>query len=688
MDMKEDRHPHNTAKRTFLATSLLLVARLSSIPLAGCGGTELDQQSQMPDKKEVATSTLATHEPKQGDIPRSAWPESWFSAPRKASEVGLKEFRQSPVLDAQVASGELPPVAERLPNDPIVVEPIDGMGTYGSTAKLFYAGEQLLNVPEGPLRVGPQLRLNLPNFAEKAEYSNGSRTLTITLRPGHKWSDGHPATADDFVFWFNHVLMDKRLTPVVEPRFKGARIERHDAYHFSYHFPEPQPLFVKYLAHSGWRLSLPAHFMRRYHPSFTDQEQLERESVDLGLQDWLTYFQAVNNTRDLMVFHRPVKTAYVAISRTSMRSRFRRNPYYPKVDPEGRQLPYIDELEVQRVDSPEIMTAKASTGQVDFAGRQFKTSDIPLFKRFEKDNNYSTYLWPRPYGSDVALMINMTHPDSGLRAIFQDVRFRRALSLAINRQEINEIAYYGHGVPRQLTVVPASRYFEPEFARAYAEHDPARASALLDEIGLLDRDDDGRRDRPDGAPLEITLEYSIGETPKQITVELVTAHWREVGLHVNLKQISGSLKSIRSRAGVMDMSLWHADRNSDILFPIEPFWYVPMHIGQEITHWAEWSRWYRSDGARGWEPPPKVKQLLAWWEVLRRTTDLQERTEMGKNILRSQAQNLWAIGIIGLGPHPVIVSDELHNVPQHGYWGWDSRWSWPYYPETWYLKRD
>ena len=280
-----------------------------------------------------------------------------------------------------------------------------------------------------------------------------------------------------------------------------------------------------------------------------------------------------------MVFHKPVQTAYVVVSKTSTRVRYRRNPYYPKVDPAGNQLPYIDYLEVQRVDSPEIMAAKAATGQIDFAGRQFKTADIPLFKRFEQDNGYETYLWPRPYGSDVTFMPNMTHPDERLRQLFQDVRFRRALSLAINREEINDIAYYGQGIPRQLTVVSSSRYFEPSFAAAWAEHDPQRARALLDEMGLIDRNGDGRREHPDGRPLEITLEYTIGETPKQVTVDLVTAHWREVGLHINRKQISGALQGIRTRGGVMDMSIWHADRNADILFPIEPFWYVPMHVG-------------------------------------------------------------------------------------------------------------
>ena len=634
----------------------------------------------------AAERPLAAEATTTGDIPRSAWPAAWFRPAATASAVGLQAFRQSPVLDELVAAGELPPVAERLPDDPVVVEPYGEIGRYGGTARLFFAGESLINVPEGVLRPGPQMRLNLPNFAAKAEYRNGARTLRITLRPGHKWSDGHPVTADDYVFWFDHVLMNEELTPVVEPRFKGARIEKHDAHSFSYHFPQPMPLFVNHLAHNSSRLVMPAHFMRRYHPAFTDPAQLEREAAELGLQDWLTYFGAVNSTTDLIYFNRPVLTAYVLVSRTSTRALLRRNPYYFKVDPAGNQSPYIDYLEVQRVDSPEIMAAKASTGQVDFAGRQFMTADIPLFKRFEQHNGYSTYVWPRPYGSDVVLQFNLNHPDEGLRRIFQDVRFRRAMSLAINREEINDIVYFGYGVPRQLTVVSASRYFEPAFATAWAEFDPARAQALFDEMGLVDRDGDGRRERLDGKPLQITLEYMIGETPKQVTLDLVTAHWREVGVNVNLKQISGSLQRIRARAGLMDMTIWHADRNADILFPIEPYWYVPTNGGWEQSQWSKWTRWYFSDGALGWEPPAQIKELIGWWETLRRTTDEDERIAMGKNILRSQAENLWALGVIGLGPHPVVVSDKLHNVPLQGYWGWDSRWTWPYYPETWYLE--
>ena len=651
----------------------------------GCGVGE-EQRMVIRTAEDATRAVARAPAPAGGDIPQEAWPKSWFQPPRKASEVGLVAFRQAPMLAALVAAGELPPVEDRLPDDPMVVVPIDEIGTYGGTARIFLAGESLINVPEGLLRPGPQMRLNLPNWAEKAEYSNGARTLNITLRPGHRWSDGHLLTADDYLFFFEHFLMNKDLTPVVEPRFKGARIEKHDAHSFSYHFPQPMPLFVNHLAHNSSRLAIPAHFMKRYHPSFTDRAQLEDE--ELGLQDWRTYLTAVNATNDLLFFGRPVLTAYVLVSRTSTRTRLRRNPYYPKVDPEGNQLPYIDYLEVQRVDSAEIMAAKASTGQVDFAGRQFMTADIPLFKRFEKKNGYSTYIWARPYGSDVVLQFNLNHRDEGLRKIFQDVRFRRAMSLAINREEVNDIVYFGQGVPRQLTVVPSSRYFEPEFAAAWAEFDPVRAGELFDEMGLVDRDGDGTRERLDGEALQITLEYMIGETPKQITLDLVTAYWREVGVSVNLKQISGPLQAIRAKAGLMDMTIWHADRNTDILFPIEPYWYVPVNGGWEQSQWSSWRRWYFTDGTRGSEPPKQIKQLLGWWENLRRATDEKERIEMGKKILRSQAENLWALGVIGLGPHPIIVSDRLRNVPHQGYWGWDSRWSWPYYPETWSLNQE
>ncbi|MBT7863379.1 MAG: ABC transporter substrate-binding protein [Gemmatimonadetes bacterium] len=620
-----------------------------------------------------------------GDLPRSAWPESWFHPPRTASQLGLTTYKQSPMLDAAVASGALPPVEERLPEDPIVIEPYESIGVHGGTASVFEGGVTLLNPPGGAFRVGPQLQLNKPNYVESGEFSDGGRTLTIQLRPGVKWSDGHPLTSDDFEFDLIHIEFNSQLTPVVTPMLQGASIEKHGPYRFSFHFAEPQPLFLKKLAHTGYNYVAPAHFMKRYHPAFIDEAELTHIADSLGVEDWRKLFEVVNNVNDLLVFHTPVMSPFMVIDKSSTRSRFERNPYYPFVDPAGNQLPYIDYLETQKVESAEIKAAKASTGQITFSGRQFVTADIALFKSFEGENGYTTYIWPRPYGSDVVFQFNLTHPNERLRTVFQDVRFRRAMSMAIDRDEINDIVYMGKAVPRQLTVVPSSRYFEPEFARAYADFDTAAANRLFDEIGLVDVTGDGIREGTDGEALSFTLEYTLGETPKQETVELVTAQWREVGMQVNRKQISAALQATRVNAGLMDMSIWHADRNADILFPIEPFWYVPMHVGQEPLLFSRWARWYLSRGTKGLEPPANVKQLIQWWEVLRQTPDLEERIEMGKNILRSQAENVWSIGVLGLGPHPVVVKNSLKNVPRDGYWGWDSWWAWPYHPETWYL---
>jgi peptide/nickel transport system substrate-binding protein len=675
-----------------------LVLLASLLMAAGCGKPMPESSGESSGESRLPSGSSATeahqaaaivpakgNEGSGGDLPRSAWPESWFHPPRTASQLGLTTYKQSPMLDAAVASGALPPVEERLPEDPIVIEPYESIGVHGGTASVFEGGVTLLNPPGGAFRVGPQLQLNKPNYVESGEFSDGGRTLTIQLRPGVKWSDGHPLTSDDFEFDLIHIEFNSQLTPVVTPMLQGASIEKHGPYRFSFHFAEPQPLFLKKLAHTGYNYVAPAHFMKRYHPAFIDEAELTHIADSLGVEDWRKLFEVVNNVNDLLVFHTPVMSPFMVIDKSSTRSRFERNPYYPFVDPAGNQLPYIDYLETQKVESAEIKAAKASTGQITFSGRQFVTADIALFKSFEGENGYTTYIWPRPYGSDVVFQFNLTHPNERLRTVFQDVRFRRAMSMAIDRDEINDIVYMGKAVPRQLTVVPSSRYFEPEFARAYADFDTAAANRLFDEIGLVDVTGDGIREGTDGEALSFTLEYTLGETPKQETVELVTAQWREVGMQVNRKQISAALQATRVNAGLMDMSIWHADRNADILFPIEPFWYVPMHVGQEPLLFSRWARWYLSRGTKGLEPPANVKQLIQWWEVLRQTPDLEERIEMGKNILRSQAENVWSIGVLGLGPHPVVVKNSLKNVPRDGYWGWDSWWAWPYHPETWYL---
>ena len=219
----------------------------------------------------------------------------------------------------------------------------------------------------------------------------------------------------------------------------------------------------------------------------------------------------------------------------------------------------------------------------------------------------------------------------------------------------------------------SSKYFESEFAKAYIDYNPEKAKELLDEMGLIDKDGDGWRERPDGKKLTFTIEYApYGETPKIPTTELVVQYWQAVGIDVKSKQISGELAEQRAPANMMDATLWHGDKATDVLFPISAQFFVPIAPGWERTIWPAWGRWFSTDGKAGEEPPTKIKKLRGWWEKMLTEPDEERRIELGKKILKAQAENLWAIGTVGKTFHVVIADKDLHNVPEDGNWAWDT----------------
>lgn len=615
-------------------------------------------------------------------IPKDAWPASWFEGPKTAGETDVTAFDQAPMLDERVRTGQLPPLSTRLPDDPIVIEPFDRIGTYGGTMRVF----RPVNPPENPLIMDPQISKIQPNLASSWEFQDEGHLFVLHLRPGLRWSDGHPFTSADFVWYHEHIRLNENLTPVIPARHQGMTVTAPDSLTVAFHFEEPFVFIVQDLAHRGNNYFVPGHFLERYHPDFRDMDGLDAEAKDRGYMNWMAYFLAAQRDAFKDPIGTPVLTAYRLISRSPTIRIYERNPFYPKVDPEGNQLPYIDRIQVQEVGRAEVQGAKAATGQMDFAGSSLETQDIPLYKVGEKPYGYRTLIWNRLHGVDVAIQFNMTVENPPLRELFRDFRFRKALSLAINREEINDIVYFGQGTPRQTTVIPSSRFFKPAFAEAYIDYDPARARELLDEIGLRDVDGDGSRELPDGTPLAPTLEWLDIEVPRGVTMELVVSHWRAVGVNINLKQINRGLQSARARSNAMEMTIWHADRSTDVLFPLLPSWYVPMYVSWDEARWLSWSRWYLSGGEQGEKPPAAARQLQGWWDEMRRSVDADRRLALGRNILASQAKNLWSIGTVGLAPQPIIVSDRLHNVPDRGYWGWDGLWVLPYFPATWFLE--
>lgn len=611
------------------------------------------------------------------------WPKAWFEAAKTASEVGINSFSQSPMLDNR----DLPPVEKRLPDDPVVIVPLDTIGQYGGKARITLGDSWQFFNWEAALTISADLRTFLPNLASSWSVSEDGRVITINLRPGIKWSDGEPLSSDDFLFTFNHLWLDTEFSPVTSRLVLGGKIVRIDDLTFQYVFVDPNPLFVNLIAQYGNFMVDPEHYFRNFHPAYVDRDALNERVGEMGHISWMSLVDALRNARIEESADTPTLRAFRVVSRTPIMMRYERNPYYFKIDPTGQQLPYIDTIEAEViVDNAELVTAMAATGRLDFAAYTLRTQDIPLLKLGERNGAIKVNIWTRLHASDVAIQLNYNHVDQRLRDLYWDVRFRHALSYAINRPEMNEIIYFGRAVPRQVTVHPSSAFYQPEFAFAHTEFNPDRARDLLDEIGLVDVDGDGLREYADKSPLVITLEFLDFETPKGISMELVAEYWRDVGIDLHLKLVSRSLQSARAQAGAMQMTLWHADRVTDILFPLMPDWWVPRSTGWDRSMWNDWARYYQTDGRLGEEPPPIMKQLQRWTDEMRMTMDDRRRLEIGQKILRVGADNLWVIGTVGLAPHPVVVSKRLKNVLSNGIWGWDNRWTLAYHPATWYLS--
>lgn len=612
------------------------------------------------------------------------WPAAWLEPARTASQLGIDSFSQSPVLEGQ----GLPPVEQRLPDDPVVIAPLDSMGAYGGTARIIADDRSMFISPEGLFTISPDHKTILPNLAESWTYGDGGRRLTVRLRRGLKWSDGHPLTADDVLFTVNDLQLNSGFMPVTLPDFIGLELHAVDPWTLVFTFPEPNPFFINYVAQSPEYFLMPKHYFREFHPDYAGAEAIDARMEEMGFSSWSAFMITSMQKRlfpDLV--NQPTLNAFQAEGLTPGLYTYRRNPYYFKIDPEGRQLPYIDAVEAQDVRENEVAVAKASTGQLDFAGVRLPTQDIPLLKLGERGSGIKVNIWNRLHGSDLSIQANMNIADERKRALFNDVRFRRALSMAINRDEMNEIIYFGRGTPRQVTVIPDSDYFEPEFATAYAGYDVDAANALLDEIGLLDIDGDGLREFPDGERMTLTVEYVDTETPKQVSMELVASYWNAVGIDARQRLIDRELQYSRAIAGELEMTVWHADRTTDILFPINPDFWAPRKLAASLAMWSEWSRWYLTGGSLGEEPPPDIRQLQLWADELATTMDPERRVQLGKRILAANAENVWTIGTVGLAPHPVVTSNRLRNVVESGLWGWDIRWTMPYHPATWYLDQ-
>lgn len=627
-----------------------------------------------------------------------------YNSPReyqRATGKKITKFNEAPMLAELVKQGKLPPVEKRLPKEPIVIVPVEEVGQYGGEARALGGGDSYGEGEafvgwEGILRVTPEGQV-IPNIAKSWKITDSGKTIYIYLREGIKWSDGHPFTVDDIMFWWEDVVLNDDLTPVKpewwRPKGQLMKMEKVNDYTFKMSFASPYPTAIMHLAHSygtEGRFYLPKHYLIKYHPKYTPMDKIMEQAKKEGFDSWYKLFlkhsDFYSGCGGKVDPGAPTLRPFMVIKKGLDWLSAERNPYYWKIDIAGNQLPYIDKVFVTTAANREVANMKIISGEVDIAQQNTSMADYTLYMENRERGGYRVLLWQSLLGADVCYQLNLTYKeDPVIREIFRDVRFRRALSLAINRDEINQLLYYGMGVPRQTTVVPSSPYYEESFAKAYVEYNPKEANRLLDEMGLK-RGPDGYRLRPDGKRLELVLEFSEGETPKRATTELVSRYWDAIGLKIAVKEEPGSLVETKILSNQIQIGLWHGDRCA-FLFPTVPYYWVPIRFKGECSWCPGWAQWYNSGGKAGEEPPKEVKRLLTLYERMQEVLSEKERIRLGKEILKSNAENLWTIGTVGLVPHPVVVKNNLRNIPEKGYWGWDLMRLNAYHPEQFFFKK-
>ncbi|MHB1319415.1 MAG: ABC transporter substrate-binding protein, partial [Anaerolineae bacterium] len=525
----------------------------------------------------------------------------------------VSKYKEAPMLAERVAAGDLPPVDERLPEDVRVCEVLDSIGQYGGTLTVGQVDTRLLTEDcmysmDMPLQLCPtrDLRGVIPHIIKDFEMSADFREITCHMRKGMKWSDGSPFTTKDVTFWWEDVILNTEITPrpPIEFRPGGNLMEVTviDDYTYRFNFVDPNPGFpAARMAHRlgfGHNHFLPTEYLKQFHLKYNEKaNDLAKEK---GFDFW---YQLLGREMDRQRgLDRPRLEDFVPVRETPQMMFFERNPYYHAVDPEGNQLPYIDKMQSQQVADLAIFDAKVVGGTFDLAAYPLRILFYATYAEGAAASNAHIALWPSGMGSSCLYGFNMTFPDEEQRKVYADDRFRQALSLAMNRTDINNVVYFGNATDTQFTVITDSRHYRPEYGEAFAAYDVDKANALLDEIGLAWNAAKTHRTWPESKKdMVIAWDLVEQETPKGPITELVTEYWKAVGIDMQWKSVTRNLMSQRIQANEEPVSCWHGDETTDVLFLRRPKYFAPIS-GDESTWSQLWGQWYSSGGEQGEEP--------------------------------------------------------------------------------------
>jgi len=588
---------------------------------------------------------------------------------------------ETPSLAAQVADGALPPVAQRLPSEPLVVDMAAkgrAPGRHGGEIRTLIsaARDVRLAVVYGYARLaGYDARLEIvPDILRAIDVEEG-RVFTLHLRKGHRWSDGAPFTTEDFRYWWQDVANNPDLAPAGPPELMLADgrppvVSVLDETTIRFAWDAPNPRFLPALA--GARppfIYRPAHYMKQFHARYADPDALAALVGAAEARNWA----ALHNQRDDMYKfddpNLPTLQPWMNVTpRNSQRYVLKRNPFYHRVDSAGLQLPYADAIDMT-VAAGGLIPAKTNRGEADLQARGLRLSDAPVLRKGEAQGGYVTHLWRSGYAAEIALYPNLNYNDPVWRAVLRDVRFRRALSLGISRETINKSLFYGLARSAAMAALPESPFYDAGAAQAWAAYDPAQANALLDEMGLT-RGADGVRRLPDGRLAEIVAE-TAGERQEEIdALELIAEMWRDLGLKLIFRPLDRVILRNKVYSGESMLPVWFGWNLGLPTADAAPKELAPMD--QSSFSWPKWGQFVQTGGAAG-EPVdmPEAARLMDLFDRWSHAATADARADAWREMLAIHADQVFGIGLVASAPQPVVVSSALRNLPAEAVFAWE-----------------
>ena len=592
-------------------------------------------------------------------------------------------YSEAPSLAKKVAAGKLPPVEERLPFNPRKLNFKNSglkIGKYGGSIRMLMArakDARQMSVYGYSRLVGyhPKTFELEADILESFEVEEGRR-FTFELRRGHRWSDGQPLTSEDFRYWWEDVANNKALSPVGPPKIMTINgelpiFEVINRYKFRYTWKRPNPDFLPRLASaSPLYIYRPAHYMRQFHEKYTDRDILKKTVKKSKQRNWAALHNKMDNLYRNDNVDLPVLQPWVSISKPSAsRLVFKRNPFFHRVDPEGKQLPYADSF-IFTIANNKLIPAKTGTGEVDLQARYLRFDDYTFLKKGEERSPYSTRLWKTAKGAHLALFPNLNVNNPILRELIRDVRFRRALSLGVHRHEINQVIYFGLAIGGNNSVLPESPLYRPTYRNKWANFDLQKANQLLDEIGLVQRDSSGIRLMPDGSPLHLIIETAGESTEQTDVLELVRDSWLKIGIKIFSKPSQRNVFRNRIFSGETAMSIWSGVENGLITADSSPAEFVP--TSQQSLQWPKWGQYYETNGKAGEKPTGEhVIHLLELYQRWKNTAAQKEKSKIWQKILEIHSDQIYSIGLVAAVLQPIVVSSQLKNVPLSAIYNWN-----------------